>query len=377
MEQLFFDNLTYGHRRPEEMANVPEQIVVTDAMANRDRTSRLLVAITSFVVTVGTPAVVFAKILYDSIGYPKLGIILGTGVGIFAFFTFILNRIIVQVRLNRAFVTVNQLRSYLGYEDVYTVYGPGTHISYPWESREERSNIPLQEVSQDFMTTVITKSGAVTVSGSYRIRPRFGTESLIAFLGGVGAIASDLGDIIKRFITEKLAHQTIDTAALSVGELNDKLAEHFGRGGPKHPEVSSFEERFGLVVGDITVAQLRLSAEAEKTRTAIDEAKIINRGTAILLNFSESLRNGEIIYPEQKLEQALKSGKITRAEADKARDRFMAASENIKMDASTSEMTFRLDADPEVVKAIASIGPAIVPFLQQIQRNSEPKKGGA
>ncbi len=355
-------SLTGTQTKEPEMA----QTIITDATIERNRVARAAFALLCLLASFAIPSMLFAKFNSDWYGGWKPGFFLGLMVGMVVI-GFAYKKFTVTVDLNRSFVTIDQLRALFVGSDVYVIYGPGWHISYPWESRQATNNVSHDEASEDFVVLVITGTGAVTVKGSYRIRPRFGNEATVAFLGGVAVIAADIGDFIKSFITEQLAGSTITAVLATMADLNAKLKAKFTRGvaGSNDPDVSDLEERFGIDFGDVTVAELRLSPEAEKTRSGIDEATIIAEGTAILLGFRAKTIRGKVVSASEQMEKARsrKKDPITQDAVDRARDRFMAVSDNLQMKLSTNEIILKVNANPNVTDAIATLGPALAPVL--------------
>jgi hypothetical protein len=90
----------------------------------------------------------------------------------------------------------------------------------------------------------------------------------------------------------------------------------------------------------------------------IDEAQVIAQGTAILLGY----RDGEAA------QEAMKSGSLIRADYNHARDRFMAASHNIKMNLAAHEYTISVvGLDPDLAAALAHIAPLLLQARQPRQ----------
>lgn len=286
-----------------------------------------------------------------------------------------LPRFIVQVGAMRAFVTIDQLRTFFGsYSDkemrrtqdgdtkAYVVYGPGFHISYPWESREANRNVPLEEVSESFSVDVQTPKGNLKVKGSVRLRPDI--TRVIPYLGGVAVMANDITDLIKSAIISEVSRKKTIVAALSsVASLTDHLTKKFGE------DVSGFEERFGISVGDVTVSEMLPSAELQKTMTGITEAEIIANGAAILAGCADA----------QEAREAIKNGHLTQADLNEARDRFMAASDNIKMNLDSNEYRVKLEGlenlDPKLAEALMALTPIIAARMSGSQhKNTQGKK---
>lgn len=325
-----------------------EQILGYDALIPRNRSMRaILYGATAFTCVV-IPGLIISKIASDwfSLGGP--GFVLGLCVGAAIFFPKIHEQMVVKVETQRAFLTLDILRAFFKKKDVYILYGAGTHFSYFWEKRLGRNNISLSETTEDFSVDVVTSTGVVTIKGSYRIRPRVETESAVAFLSGVAVIAEDVSDLIKSMVTEILSTKRLDNVSKQLGKLNEKLAEKFGTGStPADPHVSDFESRFGIVVGDVTAAEVILSEEAKKTRNAVDEALQFAKGVALILGYSTPTA----------MQKAQASGSLTAETIEIARKQFLAVSDNVKMD--VRDWTFNIKGldslDPEVIRSLGDI----------------------
>lgn len=328
-----------------------DQIQGFDALVKRNRLGRVVVYILTLIVFLGVPALFSAKIVSDWFNIDMFGI---TGVfvasggiiiGIVLFFPKMHDAMVLSVETQRAFMTLDLLKAFFKRRNVYGVYGAGTHLTYWWEKRLGRNNISLVETSETFKVEVMTKTGSVGVEGSYRIRPRLDNTSPSAFLGGVAVIAEDVADLIKSIITEDLAEKEVDSVSKKLGDLNKHLADVFGTGmSPASPQISDFEARFGIVVGDVTAAEIILSDEAKKTRNAVDEALQFARGVALILGYAtpEEVRN------------AITAGTLSNETIETARKQFLAVSENVTMD--IKDWTFNIKGlemiDPKVAGAV-------------------------
>ncbi len=288
------------------------------------------------------------------------GFVAGAVAGVVAFLA-MKHIFVVQNDTTGLLVTIDQLKSLLGAEGVNVVYGPGTHFSFPWERRSEKNNIPVVEVAEDFKFTAICKDGTITGTGSFRLRPDF--ENPIAYLSGVGAVGQDLRDLVIAFITDWHASRTMQEATDQKGELNTALHDKFV-GGDRTP----FEERFGVRLGDITVGENLMSAEVQRTRGALNEARVISEGTAILLGYKTV----------EEMQAAVNAKSISQDDVDRARRDFRIISGN--MDGATVSR-FEVDIKgltPEVASALASFlqTPAAAAAVKGLGGGkSAPKKG--
>jgi regulator of protease activity HflC (stomatin/prohibitin superfamily) len=359
------------------------QIFATDSLVTRNRTGRITILLvwTAFVL-IFFP-LVGSVVSISWFDYGMFGFFVGCLISI-VILASTLERFIVVVGGIRAFVTVDQLRAFLGNKsapedgdkNVYVTYGPGVHASYPWEARDASRNVSLEEASETFSTNVQTPSGTITVEGSVRLRPDI--CRLVAFLSGVAAMASDITDIIKSHIIEELANKaTMSEVLTSVPALNRALHEKFGLGTSeskneaKAPEVSEFEERFGVNVGDVTIAKILPSKEVQKTMSGIAEAEIIAQGTAILLDYENP----------KSVREALAEGALTRKDYNEARDRFMATSDNVTMDVKSNEWKISIDGlerlDPGAVQGLATLATLYAQNAQRNPQGNQQRGGGS
>ncbi len=354
------------------MAHKDYQIYATDSLIDRNRFGRNMTALSCLLLTFLIPFL-GAKVTSDWFGWASIGLFLGL-VGQAFVIKLTLHRFIVQVGELRAFVTIDQLRTLSGSHttnqerkddgDVkaYVVYGPGFHISYPWESRGANRNVPLEEVGESFAVEVQTPKGNLNIKGSVRLRPDI--KRVIPFLGGVAVMASDITDLIKTVVIGDVSKKrTIKSALSSVPKMNEKLSKTFGE------NVTEFEERFGVSVGDVTISQILPSPELQKTMTGLSEAEIIADGAAITAGFPGGAKDAR---------QAINDGRLTQADLNEARDRFMAASDNIKMNLDANEYRIKLEGleklDPNVAQAILTLGPVLARMAGQGQQKSQRRK---
>lgn len=265
-----------------------------------------------------------------------IGFVAGIGAGLLGMLS-IKHLFVVSNDTTGVLVTTDALRSLLKKPDVNVIYGPGTHISFPWEIRYAQNNIPVKEVAEDFTFTAMCLDGDVTGNGSFRIRPDY--QNPVSYLSGVAAAATDLRDLVIAQITNYLADKSISESNKNMEELNVLLKAIFVGNG-----VTDFEARFGLRVGDVTVGVILPSVEVRRTRSALNEARVVAEGAAILLGMTEA-----------EIKDGLSSGKLKPADVDKARRDFRVISGNMD---GTEVKRWEIDisgADPEAMKAIASL----------------------
>lgn len=368
------------------MSQIPHvQLHPNDKHIERNRAGRILVLVLYIALVLGIGVLFGTTIFNDWFGLGIVGFFLGLmGAGFILSVT--LDRFFIRVELVSAFVTVDLLQTLLSgrsrelpdldtleEEDerqraldrkVFPTYGPGLHVSYPWEERDADYNFSLQEVSADITFPVLLSDGTVTLEGSYRIRPDF--QNLIPFLSGVASTAEELQEILTAHAVQILSGKTVDQALGSLKELNEDLMAEFGLGSPrktsstdsstderKKDDVTRFERRFGVFVGDVTIAKILPSEEVQRTRGSITEARAIQEGTAILLGYNDAAA----------LQAALDGGRIKFEEIRHARDRFLSISGNMEgMDLKRSEIEVSIQGlDKESIQALTELAKVAAP----------------
>jgi hypothetical protein len=269
-----------------------------------------------------------------------IGFVIGAAAGLIGFLS-IKHYFVVQNETTGMLITINQLRTLFQGKDkksAFVIYGPGTHLSLPWEVREAKNNIPVTETTEEYVFTAICTDGTLTGKGSFRLRPDFNNP--INYLSGVGAVAGDLKDLIISFINGWLAKRTMQDALDKQDELNQALHDEFIKDDHKTP----FEDRFGIQLGDITVSQLLMSEEAQRTRSGLNEARVVLEGTAILLGYKTT----------DEMHAALLLKAINQDDIDRARRDFRIISGNME---GATVNRYELDIkglSPEVASAIGA-----------------------
>lgn len=301
-----------------------------------------------------------AKVFLGDGPYFSIGFMAGA-LGGFIGFLAIKHIFVVVNNTTGLLVTLDQFRSILGKEDVNVLYGPGTHFSFPWEARFPENNIPVKEEAEAFSFQVICKDGTMTVPVSFRLRPDF--QNPISYLSGVGAVAGDFKDLVITSVSKKLSKLTMQEALDMHEEINDELAEEFV-GDNKTP----FELRFGILTGDVTVGNMLMSDEAQRTRGGLNEASMVAQGTAILLGFKTV----------SAMMKALQSRAITQADIDRGRREFRIISGN--MDGAEVKR-YEVDVtglSPEIASAVSAFltNPAALSILAGGQGGKQPPKKG-
>lgn len=343
-------------------------VQVNDSLINRNRPFRTMVFFLSPVLLVTLGGLLFGALALIFLGkgpFFAIGSVIGAVAGFIAFLAS-KHLFVVENDTTGLLVTLDQLKSLFGMKNVNVVYGPGTHFSYPWEVRFAKNNIPVTEAAEEFNITAICADGTLTGPVSFRLRPDF--TNPINYLSGVGAVAGDFKDLIVSFITEWLATKTTKEALEGKAELNKALHDKFV-GNDRTP----FEERFGILVSDVTVGALLMSDDAQKTRTAINEARVIAEGTAILLGYETA----------ELMKQALSAKVITQADVDHARREFRIISGNMD---NAEVKRFEVDIaglSPEIASAVTAFlsNPATRSIMSNMQGsnkqagNKQPRKG--
>lgn len=373
------------------MSAIPsEQLKPNDASIPRNRIGRWFVLILYVLLVFLICAGGAAKIGHDWFSYYG---------GLFGFFAGLaVSVVILSATLDNFFIRVDLVSAFVTTDLLYTLkwrknrtppttdefaeeseedrkrdqkafpsYGPGLHVAYPWEDRQTENNVSLKEVSAAMTFSILLSDGLVMVIGSYRIRADL--KNLIPFLGGVASAPDELQDLIIAFAFNFLKEKTVDEAMSSAALLTDALKSEFGlqtSEGESHrasDQVSKFERRFGIFVGDITISKVLPTEEVQRTRSSLQEAKSIAIGTAELLG-----------YPNLRaMHLAQSKGKVTADQIARARDRFMSVSGNLEgMQVTRWEGDLNIAGlDPEAVKEIAR---AVKPIAEALQPKGKGKK---
>jgi regulator of protease activity HflC (stomatin/prohibitin superfamily) len=262
------------------------------------------------------------------------------------------------------FVTIDQLRSLRNKDQVNVAYGPGTHIAFPWETRLKENNISLEEAAQNFEFQVQCSDGLINGFGSFRLRPDL--RSSVTFLNSVAGVASEIRDLIISEIVDQFSPEggsiSVRKAIDDFGKLNNHLQDTFAK---QHHEV---EDRYGIVLTDVTISKILPSEDVQKTLSGLTEATAIAAGTEILLGI-----------PKGEMAKWIEEGKTTQADIKEARDRFMSISGNLEgMDISRNEYDLNIRGlDKEVTSELKEIlkSPGMQAYLAQggKKNNTRPR----
>lgn len=235
------------------------------------------------------------------------------------------------------FVTIDQLRSFLGRTQIHWYYGPGTHFCYPWERRVAENNISIKEATENLEFLIQLQDGTLKAVGSFRVTPD--QSNPVRLLRGAAVVAKDIEDRIVAEATEFFDGMELKKAISSRKDLNNKL--------DKSIDKKDFQDRFGVIISDVTISQLLPSEEVQRTMSARSEAEAIANGTALLLGFGN----------KEEMNAAMQAKVVSAEDISRARDRFLAVSGNMEgMNLDRKEISLSLSGvDPEVVKALSQL----------------------
>jgi hypothetical protein len=243
---------------------------------------------------------------------------------------------IIQNDTTGMFVTIDQLRSFRGKEQIHWYYDAGTHLCFPWERRLADNNVSLKEATEDMEFTLQLPDGTLKLAGSFRLSPD--RNNPVRLLRGAAVVAQDIEDRIVAAAAEHFDDVSLTNALRSRTKLNEALGKI---------DFKDFQKRFGVMISDVTIAQLLPSEEVQRTMSARSEANAIADGTATLLGFNS----------KEEMRIALEKKLLTTDDVSRARDRFLAVSGNMDgMNLDRKEYSFNLSGlDPEVVRAFSEL----------------------
>jgi hypothetical protein len=313
----------------------------TDTMIKRDRLGRVLVAFGAplLVMAVGYT---FGAMLAGLFGIPQfIGIAAGIGAATFPAGWIFLRSLITNDAV-AAFVTVDLLT------DELVSYGPGFHFAFPWEKRSGANNVNLAEAAERYTLSVqAEKGGTLNLVWSVRLRPDI--NRLPEFLSGVASIASEIGGIISAEIIKYSKGMELRQLLNGLAELNNHLQQVFVHGRSGDDGSSPFEQRFGVMIGDVTVEEILPSKEVQETMSALTESAVIDDIVARSFGYDDT----------KLLREAVKTGDVTQDEVNRRRTQTMAMSGNLQgMDLKEHTFNLRVDGlneiSPEVAAALAA-----------------------
>jgi hypothetical protein len=190
------------------------------------------------------------------------------------------------------------------------------------------------------------------------------------YLAGVAAVVGDVSDLIITEIAQLLQDEEVADGLLMLGEINKKM-EKFKHGEGQADHVSRFERRFAVIVGDVTMATIKPSAEVQKALDASAENTALNEVVANNLGFETGAE----------MKAAIKDRTIKSADVIAARKLAYVVSDNLHgMDLGERTYTLKVEGlenlDPNLVTAIGSALPAVTAAVTRGQgpRGGQPTK---
>ncbi len=324
-----------------------ENFVQTDeVIENRDRLSRALVAILLpfgiffFGYSFGVEIAQYFK-LYPVIGQ-LLGVIIGGGgSAMTASKSYVSNDSFIGL------LTTDPVVALIG-GNPYVSYGPGFHFRFPWEQPSATGVVSLKESTEKIETEIQGGFGTFRLNGSFRMRPDL--KRLPEYIAGAGAVIGDTKDLIISEISEELANTEVQVGIKRVLNLNQRLLK-LKRGEKQDEKVSGFEKRFGVMMGDVTIATIKASEEVQKALDGAAESTALSEVIARNLG-----------YPDIKaVHDAVTSGKLKSEEVATATKIALAMTDNLHgMKVTDTTYNVKLSGEPEMVSALGAIAPALI-----------------
>lgn len=293
------------------------------------------------------------SMLFDGVMVTMMTIT-GLGVGVAAAFAAAETFFFIRNDTTGMLVTQDMLASYQRKEEVNVAYGPGFHISYPWERRIAGNNISLEEATNDLEFEVLCSNGTLNVYGSYRLRPDM--QRPVVFLNGVAAVADNISDLIKNKITTALQDKKVEDAVRMQTELNSELKNELVEHSNSNEEDDrSVETLFGVQFTDITISRMLPSDELQRTISAVAEAGAVRKAILTVLG----------VESEKEFDEKRQNGLITNDDVERARYAAMSMSGNLEgINVDRKEYVVSLNGvDSDAIKAVAEAAPAIATML--------------
>ena len=332
-----------------------------DSQLNRNNGGRFFVTAASAAVLAIVPVLITGEFVNTvSNGFIPLawGWVLGAASWPFLLPPF-MKRSLLKVEAGNGFITIDNLRTLFQKGKAYVSYGPGTHLIYWWEGRSTFGNVPLSEIAEGFETTIQTKSGEIVFKGSLRYRANI--QGLPTYALGAAAVAGDITDLIKKFLLTLIEERNMDVKEilLSGERINEELKKKFQK------DVTRFEKRFQVIVGDVTVSEILPAEPVRKAMGSIAEQEAISQSAAIACGF-DSIADAW---------KAVAEGRFSKSDLNRAIERAYAASGNSKMTTNRHEIDVK-GIDPETAKAAAAALAAVGKGMGS-GGNNQNKKGGS
>lgn len=335
----------------------------SDERVERDRFGRMFVAITAPVITVVVGWLLglsFATFFH----LPSfLGGALGFIGGGFAALWILTNSFITNEPVVGAFVTVDAVQALIGNNGNVT-YGPGgPHPCFFWEQREAKGNVNLSEVVENFTAKVQGPAGSFTVKYSVRLRPDI--TQLPDFLSGVAGIEGGIEGIISAFVSSYLADKNASDAGSLIKGLNEALKKEFEEG-EGNKTISEFEDRFGIIIGDITVDELLPSDEVQKAMDGASEALALQRIVCQSLGYKDMVA----------VQEAVEKGVLSTKDVDRATLNAMTITNNLHgMNVGRQFYDIDINGDEDVVRGLKELIPHAAAVAARAGGGKKPKGG--
>lgn len=279
-----------------------------DREAPRNKAARLLQLLIVIGIVMIAP-ILFGALWGSFIGgvWVKIGLLAGALVGLWLF-SFITKRLFIYVPEWSAYVT----------QDPFTgnnvPYGPGLHVSYLWEQRNEDGNEPMDVITETFTVPVQTTTSRIDAECMFQYAADL--RGITTFIGNdASTIREGYNGFFESFLSSRLAGMSAEEARNSIGALNEELANNFQS--HENSEESVLEKSFGIIAVSLIIKKLVLPAAVQKTRDAIDEAATMQKVVAGIYG----------LKPED-LATKLASKEISVADYNRMLNRAMAISEN-------------------------------------------------
>jgi hypothetical protein len=194
-------------------------------------------------------------------------------------------------------------------------YGPGLHVSYPWEQRNQKGNYSLEVLTLPFQVKISTVTSQVLVDCDYEFAinlPRI-TQAIGI---NTSTVENGLVSFMANFLTSKCSGPEKDAEWVRghIDDLNEALSQEFG------PSAESFATKYGFITVSLVINKISFPESVQATRDAIDKAANMHTVVAKLYGME----------PED-LQQKLASKEITVAEYNKMLNRALVESGNAKM----------------------------------------------
>jgi len=340
---------------------IAEDLIQTDELIERDRASRALVAIFLPLTVLVVGFMGSIELAYYFKLYPIIGQIAGAVIGV-GLASIIASKSFV---VNEAFIgllTTDPLAGFLG-KDPYVSYGPGFHFRYFWERVSASGVVNLVESTEPANEIEIpAKRGSYLASFAMRLRPDL--RRLREYLAGAGAVVGDIKDLVIKDIAEDLSDKEVSEGITRGPQLNQKLLR-FKHGDSQDKQVSKFEERFGVMVGDVTISTIKGSKEIQKAIDGAAESSALSEVVARTLG-----------YPDiQSVHQAVAKNKLTSEQVATAHKLALAMTDNLHgMNLNDTTFNLNLTGDPEMVKAVGEAAPALAMFIGKKEAEKKPRQ---